>query len=68
MRQSPTLMDREPWVNPQAAGAKTMLDHIRAKLREILATHRPPPLPDGAAEEIEAILREAEAREGRGQG
>jgi len=61
---TPALMDREPWVNWQAAGAQTMPDRIRARLREILATHQPPPLPDGAAEEIEAILQAAEAREG----
>jgi trimethylamine--corrinoid protein Co-methyltransferase len=65
---NPTLMDREPWVNWQAAGAQTMLDRIRAKLREILATHQPPPLPDGAAEKIKAILEAAEEREGKGQG
>jgi len=62
---TPTLMDRQPWVNWQAAGAHPMLDRIRAKLREILATHQPPPLPDGAAEKIEAILQAAEAREGK---
>jgi trimethylamine--corrinoid protein Co-methyltransferase len=65
---NPTLMDREPWVNWQAAGAQTTLDRVRAKLRGILATHQPPPLPDGAAEKIEAILKAAEAREGRGKG
>ncbi len=64
---TPTLMDRDPWVTWEAAGAQTMLDRIRAKLREILATHQPPPLPAGVAEKIEAILREAEAREGKGQ-
>jgi len=64
---TPTLMDREPWVNWQAAGAQTMLDRVRAKLRDILAAHQPPPLPDGAAEKIEAILQAAEAREGRGK-
>jgi len=62
---NPTLMDREPWVNWQAAGAQTMLDRIRAKLHDILATHQPPPLPDGVAAKIEAILQEAEEREGR---
>ena len=61
---TPTLMDRQPWVTWEAAGAQTMLDRIRAKLREILATHQPPPLPEGAAEKIEAILEAAEAREG----
>jgi hypothetical protein len=39
-----------------------MTDRIRAKLKKILTRHAPPPLPDGAAEKIAAILREAEAR------
>jgi trimethylamine---corrinoid protein Co-methyltransferase len=60
---NPTLMDREPWVTWQAAGAKTMNDRIHAKLRKILATHQPLPLPEGAAEKIAAILQAAEARE-----
>ncbi|MBC7250214.1 MAG: trimethylamine methyltransferase family protein [Anaerolineae bacterium] len=59
----PTLWDREPWENWEAAGSLGMPDRIRARLREILATHTPPPLPRGVAEEIEAILMEAEARE-----
>lgn len=58
-------MDRNAWVNWEAAGAQTMNDRIQARLREILATHKPPPLPDGAAEQIEAILQAAEAREKR---
>jgi trimethylamine--corrinoid protein Co-methyltransferase len=62
---TPTLMDREPWVNWQTAGAQTMLDRVRAKLQHILATHQPPPLPDGAAQKIKAILQAAEEREGR---
>jgi trimethylamine--corrinoid protein Co-methyltransferase len=61
---NPTFMDRDAWVNWEAAGALTMADRIRARLREILDTHEPPPLPEGAAEEIEAILQSAEAREG----
>jgi trimethylamine--corrinoid protein Co-methyltransferase len=60
---TPTLMDREKWVNWEAAGAATMQDRVRAKLHHILATHQPPPLPDGVAEKIEAILQAAEARE-----
>ena len=63
IRMSP-LMDREPWVSWEAAGAQTMIDRIRARLRHILATHQPPPLPAGAAGKIEAILEAAEAREG----
>jgi trimethylamine--corrinoid protein Co-methyltransferase len=61
----PTLMNHQPWVNWEAAGSQTMNDRIQARLREVLATHKPPPLPDGAAEKIEAILQAAEAREGK---
>jgi trimethylamine--corrinoid protein Co-methyltransferase len=64
---NPSLMDRQPWDNWQAAGAKTMNDRIRAKVRKILATHQPPPLPEGAAEKIAAILQAAEARQVQGQ-
>jgi len=59
---APTLMDRDAWVNWAAGGAQTMSDRIRARVREILATHKPPPLPEGAAERIEAILEAAETR------
>jgi trimethylamine---corrinoid protein Co-methyltransferase len=58
----PKLMDRDPWESWEAAGAETMNDRIAARLNTILATHQPPPLPDGVAEEIEAILQAAEAR------
>jgi len=46
----------------EAAGSKTATDRIQAKLKKILARHTAPPLPEGAAERIAAILREAEAR------
>ena len=62
---NPTLMDRQPWDVWEAAGSKTATDRIRAKLKKILARYAPPPLPDGAAEKIEAILRETEARGAR---
>jgi trimethylamine--corrinoid protein Co-methyltransferase len=58
----PRLMDRERWINWQAAGARTMQERITARLRTILATHTPPPLPPGAAEKIQAVLDAAEAR------
>ena len=34
-------MDRNAWVNWEAAGSQTMHDRIKARLREILATHQP---------------------------
>jgi trimethylamine--corrinoid protein Co-methyltransferase len=58
----PKLMDRQPWINWETAGSQTMNDRIQARLREILTTHKPPPLPDGAAEKIEAILKAAKER------
>jgi trimethylamine--corrinoid protein Co-methyltransferase len=60
---TPTLMDRDPWVNWEAAGSLTMLDRIRRKLHRILESHTPAPLPDGAAERIQQILEAAEERE-----
>jgi trimethylamine--corrinoid protein Co-methyltransferase len=62
---SPTLMDRDAWVIWESAGSRTMNDRIQTRLRSILAIHEPPPLPEGAAERIEEILREAEARSGK---
>jgi hypothetical protein len=61
---NPTLMDRQPWDVWEAAGSKTTTDCIQAKLKKILSRHTLPPLPDGAAEKIAQILREAEARSG----
>ena len=58
----PKLMNRDPWESWEAAGAKTINERIKIRLETILATHQPPSLPDGAAEEIEGILRAAEAR------
>lgn len=60
----PKLMDRDPWENWEAAAAETMNERIETRLETILATHQPPPLPDGAAQEIEAILQAAEERYG----
>ncbi|MGD1993879.1 MAG: trimethylamine methyltransferase family protein [Anaerolineae bacterium] len=59
----PTLMDREPWELWQARGAVTMNDRIRAKLRRILDTHTPTPLPSGVDEEIATILKVTAERE-----
>jgi trimethylamine--corrinoid protein Co-methyltransferase len=55
------LMDRQPWDSWQAAGARSMQDRVRERLRMILANHQPPPLPEGAAAEIEKTLQAAES-------
>jgi len=41
----------------------TVSPGFRSNCGGILATHQPPPLPEGAAEKIEAILEAAEERE-----
>jgi trimethylamine--corrinoid protein Co-methyltransferase len=63
---NPRLMDRQPWVNWELGCSQTMHDRVRTRLREILATHTPPSLPDRAQEEIESILGAAEARLAQG--
>lgn len=65
---NPTLLDRQPWINWEAAGAQTMSDRIKARLRDILANHEPPPLPEVAADKIAAILEAVEARAGNDNG
>ena len=52
----PRLMDRQPWSQWESNGSLSMLDRIQARIREILETHVPPPLPDGTLEKINAIL------------
>lgn len=56
----PRLMDRDAHVVWAQSGRKSMEERVWERLREILRTHEPPPLPKGAPEQIEAILREAE--------
>jgi trimethylamine--corrinoid protein Co-methyltransferase len=59
---NPALMERRPYALWESAGSQTIEERIKARLRRILQTHRPPSLPTGAAEEIAAILAAAEAR------
>jgi trimethylamine--corrinoid protein Co-methyltransferase len=59
----PRLMDRSAFANWQAAGSQTMHDRIQVRLEKLLATHKPIPLSDGAAQDIKSILMAAEARD-----
>jgi trimethylamine--corrinoid protein Co-methyltransferase len=54
---------REVW---QAAGAPGMGERARDKARRILADHRPSPLADGVATQLDEIVGEAERRAGGG--
>jgi trimethylamine--corrinoid protein Co-methyltransferase len=59
---NPRLLDRQPWVNWELGGSQTMHDRVRTRLREILATHKPPSLPARTEQAIQSILSAAEAR------
>lgn len=42
-------------------GRKTAIEYAKERMREILATHKPTPLPEDQAREIDKILEEAKA-------
>ncbi len=61
---APRLMPREPfetWSGSRSvsAGHATEVERAMAAVDEILATHRPKPLPDGAGERLAAVLAAA---------
>jgi trimethylamine--corrinoid protein Co-methyltransferase len=62
----PTLLDRQSWAGWEADGSPAITHRITTKVREILADHKPPPLPAGTAEKIGSILEEAQARSASG--
>jgi trimethylamine--corrinoid protein Co-methyltransferase len=52
---------RREYVPVWPPAGKTMLELARAEALDILHNHRPPPLPAGAAEKIEAIVAQADS-------
>jgi len=60
----PDLIERQSREVWQAAGAPDMGERARDKARRILADHRPLPLDDGVAAQLDEIVRAAEARAG----
>jgi len=63
-RWYPTLIDRQNYDNWQAQGATTLEERASARVKEILAKHKPEPLPAAAAEAVQAIVQRAEAAHG----
>ncbi len=55
----PTLVDRRSEDAWSTTGKKTMRDSAREKVKEILATHKVPGLPDGANRDLAAIIEKA---------
>ena len=54
----PELIDRTGRREWQAAGAKTIYEKSWDKALDIIATHRPPPLPEDVRQELEQIIDE----------
>ncbi len=56
----PKLMDRTGYSNWQAAGSKTLGQRVHQRVRDILATHKVPPLPEEVDAGIDKILARAD--------
>jgi trimethylamine--corrinoid protein Co-methyltransferase len=52
----PRLFDRATWEEWEAAGRPQPRDRARERARTLLAGHVPPPLADGMADELDAIV------------
>jgi trimethylamine--corrinoid protein Co-methyltransferase len=64
-RWYPTLFDRQIHGNWQARGSKTLEQRAAERVEEILAKHKPEPLPRGVAQAVHAIVERAEAEHGQ---
>ncbi|OGO59127.1 MAG: hypothetical protein A2V85_17040 [Chloroflexi bacterium RBG_16_72_14] len=63
-RWYPSLIDRLSHSAWRAKGARTMGERAAARVDELLAAHKPPPLPDAVAAAIDEILARAAATAG----
>lgn len=61
----PRLFDRTTYETWEGRGARDIREVAREKAREILATHKPEPLPKEVQGELKAIIREAEEGYGK---
>ncbi len=52
----PRLFDRGTWEDWEAGGRPSPRDRARERARSLLASHVPPPLPDGLADELDRIV------------
>jgi trimethylamine--corrinoid protein Co-methyltransferase len=58
----PRLLDRDPYAVWEKKGRKSFEERVNESLQKILASHQPPPLPEGVEQKIRVILDEAERR------
>ena len=57
----PQLMDRRRWETWQAEGGQTLEQRARARVRELLRSHQPEPLPNRLLAELRRIVQRADA-------
>jgi trimethylamine--corrinoid protein Co-methyltransferase len=55
----PRVSDRLTYPEWESTGKKSALDYAKERMEEVLASHKPEPLPSSQEEEIERILKEA---------
>jgi trimethylamine--corrinoid protein Co-methyltransferase len=58
----PMLTDARPYPTWKEAGAKSVVDRAREKVKEILKTHKPEPLDATVSEELTKIIKTAEEK------
>jgi trimethylamine--corrinoid protein Co-methyltransferase len=59
----PTVLVRSAYALWDKAGRRQIEQRVFEKRKKILKTHKPTPLPEEVAEQLEEILQQAEARE-----
>ena len=57
----PQLMDRQRRDTWQAEGEQTLDQRARSRVRELVRSHRPEPLPEGVLAELQRIVQSADA-------
>ncbi len=60
----PTILDRDNFETWEQKGSPSLEDRANKKVLELLASHKPAPLPEAAKQVIEAVLNRTAAREG----
>ena len=63
-RWYPALFERDNYDGWQSKGAKTLRERATERVEDILASHKPEPLPEDVARSVQAIIGRAEAQYG----
>jgi trimethylamine--corrinoid protein Co-methyltransferase len=53
----PKLIDRSVYANWKTSGSKTLEQRVNEKVKEILSSYKPEPLPDDKLEKIDEYMK-----------